>query len=128
MKIRSISYDIIALSNSLICALHCVAVPIALSFSSLTSLHFLHHPLIEWSFIILGVVLVFVSLWPSYRKVHYKAKPLLIAGGGFGLIALSRLDLSEIWEIFNTVIGAILVANAHYLNWKLLRSIKEHEH
>ena len=128
MKIKSPSYDIIALSSSLICAIHCAAVPIVLSFSSLASLHFLHHPLIEWSFIGIGVVFVFVSLWPSYKKAHFKTKPLFIAACGFGLIALGRFDFSEIWEVTNTVMGAILVSAAHFVNWKLLRSIKEHQH
>ena len=128
MKIKNPSYDIIALSSSLICAIHCAVVPIILSFSSLASLHFLHHPLIEWSFILIGVVFVFVSLWPSYKKVHHNTRPLFFVALGFGLIALGRLDLNEIWEVLNTVSGAILVSTAHYVNWKLLRSVKGHEH
>ncbi|WP_418498080.1 MerC domain-containing protein [Flagellimonas sp.] len=126
MKIKNPTYDIIALSSSLICAIHCAAVPIVLSFSSLASLHFLHHPLIEWSFIAIGVVFVFVSLWPSYKKAHHILKPLLIAGCGFGLIALGRLDLNELWEVANTVTGALMVSVAHYVNWKLLRATGNH--
>ncbi|MHA7831936.1 MAG: MerC domain-containing protein [Flagellimonas sp.] len=128
MKIKNQTFDIIALTSSLICAVHCAAVPVLLSFSSLASLHFLHHPAIEWSFIGLGLVFVFVSLWPSYKKVHYSAKPLLIATAGFGLIALGRLDLSETWEVVNTVTGAVLVSAAHFVNWKLLRLKVKHEH
>jgi len=128
MKIKTPTFDIIALTSSLICAIHCAAVPIVLSFSSLSSLHFLHNPLIEWSFIGLGLVFVFVSLWPSYRKVHQRSKPLLIAAIGFGLIALGRLDLNEAWEVSNTVGGALMVSMAHFVNWKLVRSILNHKH
>lgn len=128
MKIKTPTFDIIALTSSLICAIHCAVVPIVLSFSSLSSLHFLHNPLIEWSFIGIGVVFVFVSLWPSYRKAHHNFKPLLVAGIGFGLIALGRLDLKEIWESLTTVSGAILVSAAHFVNWKLLRVKGEHKH
>ncbi|MCR9228271.1 MAG: MerC domain-containing protein [Flavobacteriaceae bacterium] len=128
MKIKTPTFDIIALTSSLICAIHCAAVPIVLSFSSLSSLHFLHHPFIEWSFIGLGVVFVFVSLWPSYRKVHYSPKPLIFAAIGFGLIALGRLDLNEAWEIINTVGGALVVSLAHFVNWKLLRCKLDHKH
>jgi hypothetical protein len=126
MKIKYLTYDIIALSSSLICAVHCAAVPIVLSFSSLASLHFLHHPFIEWSFVGIGVIFVFVSLWPSYKKAHYKIKPLLIAACGFALIVLGRIDFNEIWETANTVMGAILVSVAHFVNWKLLRSTGNH--
>lgn len=75
----------------------------------------------EWSFVGLGVVFVFVSLWPSYKKVHRKSRPLLIAALGFGTLALGRLDFSEAWEVVHTVSGAIMVAAAHFINWKLLR-------
>ncbi|MEC3966181.1 MerC domain-containing protein [Flagellimonas halotolerans] len=128
MKIKNQTFDIIALTSSFICAIHCAAVPILLSFPSLSSLHFLHNPLIEWSFIGLGVVFVFVSLWPSYKKVHRKSGPLLIAALGFGTIALGRLDFSGTWEVVHTVFGAIMVAVAHFINWKLLRFRGGHKH
>ncbi len=128
MRIKKQTFDIIALTSSFICAIHCAAVPILLSFSSLSSLHFLHNPLIEWSFIGLGVVFVFISLWPSYKKAHHRSRPMLIAAVGFGIIALGRLDFSETWEVVNTVVGALMVSVAHFVNWKLLRSKVNHEH
>jgi len=128
MKIKNQTVDIIALTSSLICAVHCAAVPILLSFSSLASLHFLHHPMIEWSFISLGLVFVIVSLWPSYKKIHFNAKPLFVALVGFGLIALGRLNSTETWEVVNTVTGAVVVSSAHFVNWKLLRLKNKHKH
>lgn len=121
MKIKNNTIDVIALTSSLICAVHCAAIPIVISFSSLSSLHFLENPYIEWTFISLGVVFVFVSLWPSYKKHHHKLKPLIFAALGFAFIALGRLDFTELWEVINTVLGAFLVSLAHYFNWKLLR-------
>lgn len=126
MKTKNPVYDIVALSSSLICAIHCAAIPIVLSFSSLSGLHFLHNPLIEWSFIVAAIVFVIISLWPSYKKVHHKSRPLVIAAIGFGLIALGRLDLNELWETAHTVMGAVMVSVAHYVNWKLLRSTGNH--
>lgn len=70
----------------------------------------------------LGIVFVLISLIPSFIRVHQKLKPLIIAAIGFAFIALGRLNFNEIWEVFNTVIGAFLVAFAHYNNWKLLKN------
>ncbi|TYQ00170.1 MerC mercury resistance protein [Tenacibaculum adriaticum] len=128
MKIKNNTIDIIALSSSLICAVHCAAIPIVLSFSSLSSLHFLENPYIEWTFIGFGLVFVFASILPSYKKVHRKVKPLLYATLGFVFIALGRFNLTELWEIVNTVIGASIVALAHYLNWKLVGTKSNHVH
>lgn len=121
MKINNNSIDIVALFSSLICAVHCATIPLLLSFSSLGSLHFLGNKFIEWAFISLGLIFVIISLLPSYKKIHKNSKPLIIAFLGFLLIAFGRLNLSEIFEIVNTVAGAFIVSYAHYLNWKLLR-------
>lgn len=128
MRIKNHTLDIIALTSSLICAVHCAAIPILLSFSSLSSLQFLENPYIEWSFIALAVVFVFVSLWPSYKKYHRKAKPLFIACFGFTLIAMGRFEFTELWEVVNTVTGATLVSVAHYFNWKYLKGFGNHNH
>ncbi|MDD7884476.1 MerC domain-containing protein [Flavivirga sp. 57AJ16] len=128
MKIKNNTIDLIAFSSSLICAVHCAAIPVVLSFSSLSSLHFLENPYIEWTFISFGIVFILTSLLPSYKKVHHQTKPLLYAALGFAFIALGRLNLTELWEIINTVIGAFIVALAHYLNWKLVRARGNHNH
>lgn len=128
MKIKNNTIDLIALTSSLICAVHCAVVPIILSVSSLSSLHFLENPYIEWTFIGFGLIFVLASLWPSYKKVHHQIKPLRYASLGFFLIALSRFNFSELWEITNTVLGASMVAISHYLNWKLVRVRSNHNH
>ncbi|WP_299684163.1 MerC domain-containing protein [uncultured Dokdonia sp.] len=128
MRIKNNTLDIIALTSSLICAIHCVTIPILLSFSSLSNLYFLENPYIEWSFITVGIVFVFISLWPSYTRNHHKIKPLLFASLGFTLIAVGRLEFTALWEISNTVIGALLVSLAHYFNWSLLRTLYHHKH
>lgn len=122
MRKKNQTFDIIACTSSAICAIHCAAIPILLSFSTLNNLDFLKNPYIEVSFIMLGIVFVLISLIPSFIRVHQKLKPLIIAAIGFAFIALGRLNFNEIWEVFNTVIGAFLVAFAHYNNWKLLKN------
>jgi sensor histidine kinase YesM len=128
MKIKNNTIDIIAFASSLICAIHCAAIPIVLSFSSLSSLHFLENPWIEWTFILLGVVFVFVSLWPSYKIVHRKTKPLISAAVGFAFITIGRLEFTELWEVINTVVGALLVSSSHYVNWQILKISGKHNH
>ena len=128
MKVKNKTIDIIAITSSLICAVHCAAIPIVLSFSSLSSLYFLENPYIEWTFILFGVLFVFLSLWPSYKKSHHSTKPLRYAFWGFALIAIGRFEFTELWEISNTVIGATLVSMAHYSNWKILRTLENHKH
>ncbi|WP_175489759.1 MerC domain-containing protein [Algibacter lectus] len=127
-KIKNNTIDLVALSSAIICAVHCAVIPVVFSFFSLNSLHFLKNPYIELTFISFGIVFVLTSLWPSYKKVHHQVKPLLYAALGFAFIALGRLNLTELWEIVNTVIGAFIVSLAHYLNWTLMRAKINHRH
>ncbi|WP_236970570.1 MerC domain-containing protein [Membranihabitans marinus] len=128
MKIKSQTLDLIALSSSIICALHCTAIPILLSFTSFGSLHFIGHHRIEWFFIIFGLLLVAISLWPSYRNVHGKISPLLNSILGFTILGMGKFNITESWEIIFTVIGAILISFAHINNWQLVRNTNRHSH
>jgi len=98
VKIKNNTLHLIALSSSLICAVHCVAMPVLLSFSTLSSLHFWENPYIEWIFINFGLVFVFIPPWPSYYKLHHQEKPLRFAALGFLFMALSRLNAIQLWE------------------------------
>lgn len=128
MRFNNWNLDLIALSSSLICAIHCASIPVVLSIASLGKLHFLGNPLIECTMLGFGLVFIMLSLWPSYKNEHHKTKPLLCAAIGFAFIALGRLNLTESWEIGNTVIGASFLSIAHYLNWKLLAKKTSHNH
>ena len=128
MRLKNNTLDLVALTSSLLCAFHCATIPIVLSFTSLGSLHFLENPYVEWSFITLGVLFVFIILWPSYKKIHHELKPLIFASIGFAFIAIGRLEFSELWEVSNTVTGALLVSTAHYFNWRSLRHQGCHKH
>lgn len=120
-------YDYLGFSASFLCAVHCAVVPLLLTFSTLGALAFLAHPLIEWSFIGIGLVLALLSLWPSYTKHHHRKRPLQLAVSGFLLIALSRFEVHFLWEAILTPIGALCIAIAHFYNWKYLRHVK-HKH
>lgn len=38
---------------------------------------------------------------------------------GFLFIGLGRFEFTELWEVGNTVLGALLVSMAHYFNWRI---------
>ena len=94
MKISFKLIDLIAISSALICAIHCAIVPIVLSISTLSSLHFLKNPYIEWVFIFTGVVLALMSIWSSFKK-YRERRPLITVIVGFTLIGLSRFDFQK---------------------------------
>jgi len=112
---------------SFLCALHCAAVPLILLFGSLGSFAWLANHEVELGFIAVSIILAYWSLWTSYKKHHKKKKAVKIVLVGFGFLIVSRLVPHNIGDIL-VVIGGLIVAYAHYVNWRLLESCKHCAH
>jgi len=113
--------DSFGFSVSMLCALHCALMPIALTFSTLSGIAFLDNPLIELSIIVLSCALALTSLLPCYFRHHRRLSPVLLAIVGFLLIGISRI-LPEGIEVLVTPIGAVMTALSHFANWRQCRS------
>jgi hypothetical protein len=108
------SLDLLGISASALCAIHCAIFPILFLFGFIGA-DVAHNHKVE-NYILLGSAVVgMLSLLPAYLR-HKKMLPLAILLLGLALIGISRLVHAE---TFFTVAGACLVAGAHYLNWKI---------
>jgi hypothetical protein len=115
-----INLDMLGISASVLCAVHCSLLPVLLTVGALGGLSWLRHPLVEVVFIMLSLLLAFFSLLPSWRKAHGRLEPILLMLAGFACIVLSRL-LGEGLEPALMTIGGLTIAAAHLLNWRLMR-------
>jgi len=114
----SLNVDFIGFSASLLCAVHCAALPFLLTLAPLAGLQLLDSPWVEYAFIVLSICIATGALVQGYRKHHHKFLPLIIAVAGFVLIGLGQfLELS--WaEALLTATGGATIAIAHLMNWK----------
>ncbi len=110
--------DVMGFSASFLCAIHCLLMPLVLSFGLVGGLSWLESPLVEWTFILSTLVLASWSLLGSLPR-HNNKRPLLIAAIGFGIILGIHL-LEHIIGHYFAAIGGVLIAYAHYLNWRLI--------
>lgn len=110
--------DFVGFSASLLCAIHCAALPFLLSLAPLTGLQFLDNHWIEYAIIALSFIIATTSLLHGYRKHHNKRVTLVIALIGFALIGTGQVMESEWLEALFTSVGGITIAVAHLINWK----------
>ena len=115
---KSNKLDILGMSASLICAVHCLAIPVVFSLGSAYMADLLHHPVIEVGFLLVAVVVAVWSLGTSYFHHHHNKKPLFL--GIIGVILITLGVLVHAW--FITLPGGLVLAWAHFLNYRLLRS------
>lgn len=123
-KFFSIHLDFIGFSASLLCGVHCISLPLLLSMSSLSGLAWLENALLESGLILFSLVLASWSLIQSYRKQHGRLDAFALMFAGFASIILSRF-LTENLEPLLMLLGGVLVALAHFYNWKLVQKYKE---
>lgn len=111
------SLDVTGFWVSVICGLHCIAMPVLVSIAAI-SLTASQHSSIEYSILGLSSVLGIGSLLPSFFRHHRSLLPIAILLAGFISIALGHF-LFEEYEIISTVFGACFIACAHLINFRL---------
>ncbi len=116
--------DFIGFTASLLCALHCVALPFLLSLTPLAGLQFLDNIYVEYAMIIISFLIASYALVRGYRKHYQKPLALLLVLFGFILIGAGQVLQAEWKEIILTSFGAITVAIAHLINWKQLKQCR----
>jgi hypothetical protein len=123
----SLHLDAFGFLASMICAVHCMAVPLLLMISTWGGLQVLNNPSIELTVISISAMLALFLLLPAYFRHHKSPKAILLVAAGFVLIGAGRLGAQHAIEIILTSVGALLVAIAHYVNWKLYRNCAIHQ-
>ncbi len=116
--------DFVGFSASLLCAIHCAALPFLLTMAPLAGLRFLDNPWIEYAIIILSVFIASRALIHSYLKHHKKLLALIVALAGFILIGTGQLlhvEHAEWQEVLFTSVGGTTVAVAHLINWRHIK-------
>ncbi len=117
-KFFSLNLDFLGFSASMLCAVHCAALPLVMTFGALNSLTWLDNALLESLFIISSFGIATWSLFKSYWRHHRRLLAIGVVAIGFALLATSRL-VTEYWEPLLAVMGGITIAVAHVINWRL---------
>lgn len=114
--------DHLGITASIACAVHCAALPLAITALPMLGLEFLANIWVEISMICLSLLVGILSLRLSYPK-HQKVLPVLILVLGFLCIGTGHFVFERL-EAVIVPIGGFTIAAAHLLNWRYSRSCK----
>jgi hypothetical protein len=118
--------DAAAAALSSLCLLHCLLLPLGLGLASAVSglsAEAWHGPAwLHWALLLLAAPVSVYALWRG-MAVHGRARPWQQAAIGFFMMAAGALchDRGMIEQLL-TVAGGLLVAHAHWRNWKARRA------
>ncbi|MBC8104942.1 MAG: MerC domain-containing protein [Cytophagales bacterium] len=114
------------MTASLVCAVHCAVMPLAITLLPLVGLGFLAHEATEWILVGLSLLLGGGSLWVGFRG-HRRRRALLFLVIGFALLAAGRVAEARENEWIGmplVILGALAVAGAHFVNRRLCLACK----
>lgn len=127
MQKTQMNSDKAAMTISLVCVLHCFFVPSFVIFGSgFLSLTF-DNELVHYIIILIALPVSIFALYTGYKN-HKSISPLPY--GIFGLmiliaaVLLGEEIIGELGEQVLTLLGATLVAFAHYQNYQLCKSLE----
>ena len=120
MKNRFFSFnlDFLGFTASLLCAIHCAALPLILALTATTGSSFIENEAIEIGVIALSIIIAGAAVFKGYFK-HKQTKPIYYIIFGFVFLIAGHAFHSLAIEVIFISIGAILIASAHVTNWKL---------
>jgi len=102
------------------CAVHCALMPFAAGALSLMGVGFVASPTTEAVLITTAAGVAVLSMAGGCRH-HRQIRPVLLTVAGFASILLGRtLAAEHSWpETIAVVTGAMAIASAHLVNWRL---------
>jgi hypothetical protein len=125
--------DRIGISASMLCAIHCAILPLAMTVLPLLGIGFLAHGWFEIAMISLSITIGVLSLGRSYR-IHRRLNPIFMMIAGATLLLFNLLGHSthdetlEMLHPFIALLGGIMIISAHRVNMKLCDSCTRCEH
>lgn len=119
-SIFSINADTAGFFTSMLCAIHCSAVPVLVSLGLLGSGTWLHNHMIDWVVIGFGVIIASYSLLGDFIRKHRNILPLGMAFTGFLFLLIGMVEHHG-WMLLFSVSGGLMVASAHLINHRIGR-------
>jgi hypothetical protein len=120
MKFK-INADLMGITGSLACAVHCAILPLFLSGLSVFGVNIIHNFWFESGMILFAFMVGTYSLSHGFVRHHRSPVPfLLFTGGMFFLLA------KQYWHIYELILlpfAVILIISAHISNFRYSRAV-----
>ena len=121
VEVRDSWLDRVGMGVGLICAVHCLAMPVLIGVLPLVGLTFVAEEPFEWAVVGLVAILAIASALWGYQK-HKVLRVLMSFAGALGLMGLG------LWNAHNTfwgdglvILGGLAVAATHLMSARLCR-------
>ena len=118
MKMR-INWDVVGISASFACAIHCALLPLFLTSLPLFGINIIHNEMFEAGMIFLAFCIGSYSLYHGYKRHHHRWIPIIVFSAGFVFLVTKQFFV--IYENWLLIPAVVLIISAHLLNFRFCR-------
>lgn len=111
---RKINWDAVGISTSILCAIHCAVLPLAVATLPVFGVNIVHNAVFEYSMIGMAFVIGTWALWHGFCHHHRRLTPWFLFVGGIMLLVAKQVWHSYEFRILPFAV--LLIISAHLLN------------
>jgi hypothetical protein len=116
---RRINWDAWGIFTSILCAIHCAALPLLVSALPLLGVNLVHSALFEYGMIGLAFLIGTWALWHGFSRHHHRILPWMLFLGGMILLISKQVWHQYELRLLPFAVGFIIAA--HIVNYRLSR-------
>lgn len=124
----AIKWDVLGMTASLFCAIHCLLLPLLITTLPLLGIELLENPAVEICTLVISLLAGVVALYTGYKKQHHRLWPIPVFVIGMIAMISGNLDI-EYWNTSEAVfksVGITCILTAHIANWKYRSNCNKH--
>ncbi len=118
-----INWDVLGITASVACAIHCAILPLFISSLPLFGVNIIENLRFEYLMIGIAFLVGIYSLYHGFTKHHHSWLPILFFCSGI-ILLVAKVSLHEL-HFWLLVPSVFFIVAAHYLNFRLCR---KHNH
>jgi ABC-type multidrug transport system permease subunit len=118
-----INWDVLGVSVSVACAIHCAVLPLVLSSLPLFGVNIIENKSFEFAMIVLAFVVGIYSLYHGFKKHHHRWLPIITFSVGMFFLVAKQIFLQ--YHVVLLVPAVVCIVASHFLNYKFCR---QHNH
>jgi len=120
-----VNWDVLGITTSLACAIHCAILPLFLTSLPLFGFEIIENITFEIGMVSLAFCIGIFSLYHGFKKHHHSFKPMIVFTVGFVFLVLKLFFIQyENWLLIPAV---ICIVAGHVINYKSCR-LHNHAH
>jgi len=116
---NKINWDVLGITASVLCAIHCAVLPLLLASLPILGINIIHNAYFEYGMILLAFLIGSWALLHGFRRHHRRLLPLLLFTGG--VLLLVAKQIWHVYELRLLPFAVVLIVGAHMLNYRWSR-------